>query len=159
MSVDLPTCRVATKVAVAEFFGVSPNAVEGWVRRGCPVMERGDLRKSYKFDLLKVAEWRFKPDQTGESSETDPEKLPPKERLDWYNGEKARRALQIQDGELLPAADVEVEWSSFVKTLVNFLDTLFDVLERDAGLTGAQIERGRQLVDRERERLYRQLTS
>lgn len=157
-SANIPTDNMATKARVAEFFGVSIPAVDGWIRRGCPVLERGHKTSPYKFDLRAVAEWYYGGKSSIDTSEIDPEKLPPKERKDWYEGEWKRRDLQVRDGELLPASEVEVEWSSLVKTLANFLDTLFDVLERDSGLTGAQVERGRQLIDREREKLYRQLT-
>ena len=154
-----PSIRIANKSSAAEFFGVSLPAIDGWVRRGCPVMERGHKTAPYQFDLRAVAEWYYGNRGQTETGETDPEKLSPKERKDWYDGEKVRRDLQIKDGQLIPASEVETEMAAIVKTFVGFLEQIPDILERDANISGDAVERLQEIVDRERERLYQQMTA
>jgi phage terminase Nu1 subunit (DNA packaging protein) len=45
------------KAELAADLDVSLPTVDGWLRRGCPVLERGDRGRSYKFDWRDVVEW------------------------------------------------------------------------------------------------------
>ena len=47
-----------TRAALATFFEKSPQAVDGWVRRGCPVERRDDGRIK-GFQIGEVLEWRI----------------------------------------------------------------------------------------------------
>lgn len=69
----------------------------------------------------------------------------------------AERENELAEGRLVPTADVEVEMAALIKQVVAFLETLPDTLERDTGLTGAQVERMRELIDQERERFHERL--
>ena len=60
-------------------------------------------------------------------------------------------------GELIPAADYERALSGALKTVAVTLESLPDVLERDAGIDGAAVERAQAVIDRVREGLHRQL--
>lgn len=46
-----------SKSALAEHLGVSLPAVDAWVRRGCPIEERGAPGRAAKFDVQKVMAW------------------------------------------------------------------------------------------------------
>ena len=74
------TARLANKAQIAEFFEVSTNAVDGWIRRGCPYVQRGDLRTPWVFDLLKVVEWRYT--RKKRARVENPDELRPKDRRD-----------------------------------------------------------------------------
>lgn len=87
----------------------------------------------------------------------DPDKLPPADRDRWYASEMKRRQLQQEDGELLRADDVRHTWASSLKAIVLALDTLADVVERDAGLTPEQAAIVQRVVDQQREALYHNL--
>ncbi|NMQ21483.1 DUF1441 family protein [Candidatus Competibacter phosphatis] len=87
------TARLANKSQIAEFFEVSTNAVDGWIRRGCPFIQRGDLRTPWIFDLLKVLEWRFTRPKRARFD--DPEAMSPRDRRHWYEGEAVR--IQIEE--------------------------------------------------------------
>jgi phage terminase Nu1 subunit (DNA packaging protein) len=52
------TGKIVNKRELAEVFGVSPQAIDGWLSRGCPVLEKGAPLVGYKFDTAAVAEWR-----------------------------------------------------------------------------------------------------
>lgn len=78
----------------------------------------------------------------------------PKERLDWYRSEIARRKLQVEDGELIPVADFDATYSRMIKLTAAALETLPDQLELDAGLSGTQLEPVIRVIDSLRESLY-----
>jgi hypothetical protein len=121
-----------------------------------PVLEK--KRQGWKIDLLAACKWRFAPkDASTSSEEFDPDALAPKQRLEWYQGTKARIELELRQGQLVEAADAEQQMSVIIKSFVNFLETFVDILERDTGLTGAQVERAIELVDAQRESLSKTL--
>ena len=152
----VPGVRIANKAETAEFFSVSLPTIEGWIRRGCPVIQRGSRGVSWTLDLLAVAMWRYVPEQEDQS--LDPENLPPKERKDWYDGEKRRREIQERDRELIPVEEFDQVYSHMIKLVAAGLETLPDLLERDAGLTGEQLEPVFRTIDGLRESLFQSLT-
>lgn len=104
----LPERRKANKAEAAEFFAVSLASIDSWLRRGCPYVQRGEKGRPWVLDLLAVALWRH----GAEPTEDDPEKMSPKERLDWYRGTRERLALLRDQGELVPADEVAEAWLS-----------------------------------------------
>ena len=137
---------------VAEFFDVTISTVEAWIRRGAPVVQRGSRGQKWVMDLLSLAEWRFGADHV------NPDEMSPKDRKDWYDGEKRRREMQVDDRELIPAAEFDKEYSRTIKIVAAGLETLPDQLELDAGLTGVQLEPVIRVIDGIRESLYQSLT-
>lgn len=139
--------RRANKAEVAEFFDVSPQAVDGWIRRGCPAVERGARGKSWVFDLLAVAEWRI----TGgrQDGDVDPEKMSPADRKAWYDGEARRREIQIKDRELIPASEVEQVIATAFSAIAQGLRSLPDNIERRTGCGPDVLEVIEQVIDAE----------
>ncbi|WP_435102340.1 DUF1441 family protein [Arhodomonas sp. AD133] len=84
----------------------------------------------------------------------DPDRLPPADRKYWYQSENERIRLERDLGELLYAEDAHQEMSRLAKAVVNTLEGLPDVLERDAGLPPEAIQRVQELMDATREQLY-----
>lgn len=91
---------------------------------------------------------------SGGGEEFDPRELPPKERKDWFNSEESRLSVETKARRLIPAAEVEVEYAELVKGLVQFLDTLPDVLERRADLTPEQAVAIGEVIGDQRQALY-----
>ena len=48
---------ILNKAELATDLEVSLPTVDAWVRRGCPVLERGGLGRPYRFDWRDVVEW------------------------------------------------------------------------------------------------------
>lgn len=69
----------------------------------------------------------------------------------------AERKNELAEKELVPAGEAKAEMATLAGRMVEFLETLPGVLERDAGLglNGAQVAGMRGLIDRERGRLRR----
>ena len=151
----IPESRIANKAELAEFFGVTLPAIEGWVRKGCPYLLKGQKGIGWQFDLLQVAEWKYSPSD----GEFDPDQLAPRERKDWYDSEKKRRDLQVQDAELYIASEYDRAFSKILKTVAMGLETLPDVLERAIGIDSEQMADAIIAIDDLRESIYNKITT
>jgi len=149
--------RRANKAELAEIFDVSVPAVNGWVRRGCPVVKRGSRCVPWVFDAIEVAEWRAKGPKAAGGIE--PELLPPSERKAWYESETKRRELQVRDKELLPVEEVEEVVARTFAHVAQFLASIPDNLERRCGLSGEMAEQVDNWICDEREVLVEALLS
>ncbi|RFA24355.1 hypothetical protein CAI21_22025 [Alkalilimnicola ehrlichii] len=89
---------------------------------------------------------------------TDPNELPATERDRWYASELKRLEYEQELGQLLKAEDVRSAWAGALKAVMLGLETLTDVVERDAGLTPEQTSVIQRTVDRMRDQLYRELS-
>lgn len=123
--------RAANKAQIAEFFDVSIKCVDGWVRRGCPVVKRGNRSTPWQMDALAVAEWYF--GRQSEDGDVDPDSLNPQDRRAWYDSEIKRRALQTTDRELILSAEVEEVIATSFAAIAQGLRSLPDTIERRTG--------------------------
>lgn len=67
--------------------------------------------------------------------------MAPKERLDWCRGNRERTRDLEEAGQLIPVARYEAELAAPLKLVALTLESLPDVLERDAGLDAPAVER------------------
>jgi phage terminase Nu1 subunit (DNA packaging protein) len=149
---SIPDRRRANKAELAAFFDVSLPTIESWVRRGCPVVQRGSKGVSWVFDLLQVSEWKFSgmaPQGAGEDGEIDPSRLPPAERKAWFESEIKRRDLQVRDGELIPASDLELCIATAFAAIAQGVRAIPDNLERRIGCGADVAETVGQILDEE----------
>ena len=142
------TARLANKAQIAEFFEVSTNAVDGWIRRGCPYVQRGGLRVPWVFDPLKVLEWRFTRPEPIRCD--DPDKLSPKDRRDWYEGEKSRVEVEKRKADLITRDEYHAERARILSVLAECLTRLPSRLEVACELPPAASAALRETLDRER---------
>lgn len=89
----------------------------------------------------------------------DPKKLPPRDRLDHYRAERERLKLEQETRSLIPATEVEVAIGVALKAIAQALETLPDVLERDAALSPDGAALVRSVLDSERDGLYSRLAA
>lgn len=151
-ALHIPASRKANKAQAAEFFAVSLPTVNAWIQKGAPVLQRGDRGIPWVLDLLALAEWRF-------SGNAPSDELSPRERRDHWDAELKRIEFEKRIGQLLSAEDTRRTWAETIKAFVLMLDTLPDVVERDARLSPEQATAMASRIDLEREQLARQLTS
>ena len=137
MSDLAPASRLVNKLQVSEFFNVSFKTVDLWVRRGCPFVERGGTSSPWVFDLLAVAEWRYTPKR---ASFDDPDALKPKDRRDWYEGEKVRIRVEDLQENLITRAEFDAEKERIQSVLAECLERLPGRLEVACGLPPAVAE-------------------
>ncbi len=73
--------------------------------------------------------------------------MEPQDRKAWYQSERERLKFEQEVGELIPASDVAREFAEMAKAMVQVLDTLPDILERDCALNPAAVFRIQSIID------------
>lgn len=162
----------ANKAECAEWFGISIPSFNGWIRRGCPFVQRGNKTTPWIFDVVQVYEWRFHGDKASkqetepENKEKDPELFPPKERKDWYEGEKARIACEsdmidlcVKKGTVVFIEDYRNEMARVFKMVANGLEICPDKIERKLGLAPEIVIALQEEIDAIRSILHNELTA
>ena len=150
----IPVERRASKTAAARWFGVTRFIFDKWIDRGCPYAQQGD---NLVFDLREVAKWVYSPTVKEEESEFDPEQLPPNERMQWYKGSRERLKYLEEAGKLVKISEYERELSAALKIVAISLETLPDVIERNAKLPTESIAAVQKICDRVRDDMYSHL--
>lgn len=89
-----------------------------------------------------------------EDGEIDPMKLEPFQRKAHYQAAREAQKLATERRELIPRAEVEEEQARVAKIVVQALETLPDILERDCGMTREQLVKVETAIDRAREEMY-----
>lgn len=85
----------------------------------------------------------------------DPDKLQPKERLDWFRSQNERNKFLRESGDLVPTQECSQELAYVVKLCVRTLQTLPDILEMKCRLSPDII----QLVEAECDSAQQQLAN
>lgn len=95
------------KYEIAEFFGVAETTVDQWVRRGCPVVERGSKGKQWKINTAQVSDWLRQRDieQATGANLSDEQEL--KRRKLAAETQKAELEMLRVKGDLVPLAQLE----------------------------------------------------
>jgi terminase small subunit / prophage DNA-packing protein len=105
--------KIVNKAELASLFGVSITAVDKWLGRGCPYLEKGGPSKGYKFDTAAVAEWRSEEAAEQAVELSDPGTDPAIRKLS-AEASLAELKLAREEGSLVPIADVERGWSMLI---------------------------------------------
>lgn len=140
-------------MGAADFFGVSPNTIEAWSRRGCPVAEKGGVGKPWCFDLHELARWRFSEQDHPTTPQVDAEEMCPADRKNWYEGEAKRLAIQETQRDLIPRADVERTVSTAFAAIAQGIRAIPDNMERRHGIAPAVAEQVEEMLFLELEAL------
>lgn len=72
--------------------------------------------------------------------ENDPMRMRPTDRRAWFQSENERMKMEAEQGRLIPAAEVEAEFTEIAKIVSRSLGTLPDKMERDMRIQPAVIE-------------------
>lgn len=75
------------------------------------------------------------------------DELSPNDRRAFWQAENERLRYERETGELIPAFEVAQEMSFLAKAIVQSLETLPDILERDCGLQPNALIRVQQVID------------
>lgn len=136
---------------IAEAFGMDRRTVakrlqEGGVapagtKRGNPVYALEDVGPALFAEAKQIA------------GGMDLDKFPDA-RKSWYQSENERLKFEKEIRQLIPADEFARELSILAKTAAAALDSLPDILERDAGLSPEAIERAQITIDAAREQMY-----
>lgn len=137
---------------IAEVAGLHRQTVSQRVAGLTPALGSNSKLKLYKLsDLLKMG--------LHEKMSADVDSLSPVERRAFWQAENERLKYERDTGELIPSFEVAQEMSFLAKALIQQLETLPDILERDCGLQPSALVRVQQIIDdiRDQMALYIQL--
>ena len=81
----------------------------------------------------------------------------PQDRKAWYQSERERLKFEQEVGELIPASDVDREFAEMAKAMVQVLETLPDILERDCALAPSAVTRVQEIIDDLRDEIARRV--
>lgn len=123
--------------------------------------KKSDKREEYSFKTAAIAlsampSWKVANKETGEG-ETDPDRLDPKDRKDWYDAENKRLTYLEKCRELIPVDEVRATVAEAFKIVAFSLDTLPDRVEHEVGLHDDQLKVFLKSVDDARQSLARNL--
>lgn len=85
--------------------------------------------------------------RTADPEIVDVDKLLPPDRKAWFQSERERLKFQVETAQLIPASDVRREFSEMAKAVVQVLETLPDILERDCALSAQATHRVQSIID------------
>ena len=83
--------------------------------------------------------------------------MDPHDRKAWYQSERERLKFEQEVGELIPASDVAREFAEMAKAMVQVLETLPDILERDCALEPSVVVRVQSIIDDLRDEIARRV--
>ncbi|MBI6162469.1 DUF1441 family protein [Serratia liquefaciens] len=138
---------------IAEAFGLNRGTVKKrLLDANAPIA--GMVRGSPVYALKDIAPLLFGSSAQADPDELhDPSKMAPKERKDWFDSEKGRIWLEKELRQLIPHGEVVSVYSCMVKSVVQALETLPDILERDAALPPSAVSLVQDSVDKLRHEL------
>lgn len=84
----------------------------------------------------------------------EPDELSPQDRKAWFQSENERIKYEQEMRSLVPAEEAHREMSRLAKAVASGLDSLADMLERDAGLPPEAIDLVEATTDALREQMY-----
>lgn len=148
------------KSEVAQFFGVSLPTVDAWLRDGMPWVAEGTNGRAWEFQASQVWAWRKAVIASEETRSAEAQAaieamrlkliggqagdtlraLPPKERQQIYDVELAHRRLMAESNRLIQREIVLEHLQDLLSLTRDTVTSLSDRLDREAGLTGKQVE-------------------
>jgi hypothetical protein len=140
---------------ISEAFGLSRDTVRKRLREAgvTPADKRGNA-PVYK--LSDVGPALFSNEMVM-NSEYTPDKMPPKDRKEWFQSENERVKFQTNVGDLIPVGEHRDDLAAVLKKVSSFFDSLPDKMERRRTFTPEQLTELERASDDLREMLYRLL--
>ncbi|MDP8051043.1 DUF1441 family protein [Pasteurella atlantica] len=125
---------------IADLVGLHRQTVSQRVAGLTPAIGSNSKKKLYKIsDLIRIG--------LQEKMTADVDSLSPVERRAFWQAENERLKFERETGELIPAHEVAFEMGAMAKAIIQTLETLPDVLERDEGLSPKALNRVQEVVD------------
>ncbi|TCQ91604.1 uncharacterized protein DUF1441 [Rahnella sp. JUb53] len=125
---------------LAGITGVHRQTVAGRLKNVDPAP--GSNAKLKLFSVTDVLTELMTPTVSGDVAE-----MTPSDRLAHWKAENERLSFEQSMGQLIPAEDVAREFSVMAKAVVQVLETLPDVLERDCALPPSAVMRVQNIID------------
>lgn len=136
---------------LADAFGLHRDTVRKRLKEA-GVVPAGSRNNANVYALKDAGPALFSESRPGAA--TNPDDYHPSDRKDWYASEISRVKLEKEMRLLVPVEEAHREMSRLAKAVASGLDSLADMLERDAGLAPETIELVEKSTDALREMMY-----
>lgn len=135
---------------IAELVGMHRQTVSQRLAGLTPAIGSNTKLKLYSLsDLIRIG--------LVEKMTADVDSLSPSDRRAFWQAENERLKYERETGELIPAYEVAQEMSAQAKAVVQSLETLPDILERDCELSPSALIRVQQVIDDLRDQMAIQI--
>ncbi|MGJ8518455.1 DUF1441 family protein [Carnimonas bestiolae] len=142
---------------IAQAFGMDRRTVSNRIRDGgIPPAGKKGGHPTYALKDIGAVLFDSAPAFDGENGLQELLQVP-QERKAWYQAENERVKLEKELRQLVPADEVAREMSALAKALAAGLDTLPDLLERDAGIPPEALDQVQSVIDGLREQMYQEI--
>jgi len=113
------------------------------------------------YDISEIVPFLFggNPGTNPDDKNFDPEKLPPKERKEWYEGSLRRDEVMVRQGELISEYRVREEMAATIKSLLSSIACLPDEIERVCNLDGKGVAKVESVIDAIRNRAAEEIAN
>lgn len=96
--------------------------------------------------------------RTADPVQVKVDEMTPPDRKAWFQSERERLRFEQETRQLIPASDVMREFSTMAKAMVQVLETLPDILERDCGLSPEAVNRVQNVIDDLRDQIAQKVS-
>lgn len=134
---------------LAELVGMNRNMVARRLRE--TEMDGGNGENLKQYELGKALRVLIMP-SVQESGE-----MTPQDRKAWYQSENERIKFEESERQMIPVDEVAREYAVLAKAVVQVLETLPDILERDCALAPAAVNRVQSVIDDLRDEMARKV--
>ncbi|BBT82720.1 DUF1441 family protein [Salmonella enterica] len=141
---------------IAEAFGMSRDTVRKRLREA-GVQPKGTRGNAPVYLLADVGPALFQGGGEQTAASHQPDKMPPKDRKEWYQSENERLKFQREIGDLIPVGEYRDDLSRVLKKVVSFFESLPDRMERRRTFSAPQLEELERAADEFRNQLYSEL--
>ena len=139
---------------LADAFGLHRDTVRKRLKEA-GVVPAGNRNNANVYALKDAGPALFSESRPGATA--NPDDYHPTERKDWYQSENLRVKLEKEMRLLVPVEEAHREMSALAKAVASGLDSLADMLERDAGLPPEAIVLVEKTTDALREQMYQSI--
>jgi phage terminase Nu1 subunit (DNA packaging protein) len=128
-------------------------------RRVRELIHAGVISRNADLDAARLSYLRYLREQTAgrRGDPGAPDLVTERAALARVQRERIEIEIARTKGQLVPAAECERTFAEMLKIVVAMLETLPDVLERDAGIGPRAVQRCIEVIDQLREGLYQRL--
>jgi len=99
--------RTLGKQEIADLFGVSETSVDAWIRKGCPIIQRGSKGVAWQINSAAVSNWLRERDVENATGNNLSDEQELKRRKLAAETQKAELEMLRVKGELVPLKQLE----------------------------------------------------
>lgn len=115
--------QIVNRAGLAEFFGIALPTVDGWIRQGVPVVQRGGPGRQWEFDTAAVYAWRVEKVVTEATGDVQTDEMELRRRKLQAETNMAELELAKARAEVAPVKEFErAQAAAFAQIRANVMN-------------------------------------